>query len=150
MQGDNAAHIAVMSTNAQNAESNTLGIDASMLTVYNQLGETERAQLQQILNSPPVTPVRVSILKSLLANYDPNLTKFLIDGFSFGFRIGFVGSVNPRVAKNLRSAEEQPHIKHKGDRRSAITQAEPDSPHEVSIVIKRDQISRYFDEILWY
>lgn len=110
MQGDNAARDVVMNTNALNVEENTPGTSASRLRASNPREEMEQAQLQRVLNHPPVTPVRVLTLKSLLSNYDPHLAKFLIDGFSFGFRIGFVGSAIPRIARNLRSAEEQPEV----------------------------------------
>ena len=54
--------------------------------------EIELSQLHHIINSPPVTPVKVSTLSPLLQQYDPRLKQFLIDGFSFGFRVGFVGT----------------------------------------------------------
>lgn len=63
-----------------------------------------------MLNCPPVTPVKVSRLKDLLSNYDIDLKKLLIDGFSFGFRVGSVGSPLARKSSNLRSAEEQPEV----------------------------------------
>ena len=74
------------------------------------MGEIGCHQLTLILNSPPVMPVRVSALKSLLSTYDPDLKNFLINGFSIGFRIGFDGTSNPLLAPNLRSAEEQPEV----------------------------------------
>ena len=49
-------------------------------------------------------------LKSLLSTYDPDLKKFLIHGFSLGFRIGFAGTGKSLLAPNLRSAEEQPEV----------------------------------------
>jgi hypothetical protein len=72
--------------------------------------EIELSQLHHIINSPPVTPVKVSTLSPLLQQYDPRLTQFLIDGFSFGFRVGFVGNSRLRLASNLRSAKEHPNI----------------------------------------
>ena len=36
--------------------------------------------------------------------------QFLIDGFSFGFRVAFVGNSQLRLASNLRSAKEYPNI----------------------------------------
>ena len=70
----------------------------------------ELSQLHHIINSPPVTPVKVSNLSPLLQQYDPRLAQFLIDGFSFGFRIVFVGKSRLRLASNLRSAKEHPNI----------------------------------------
>ena len=72
--------------------------------------EIELSQLHHIINSPPVTPVKVSTLSPLLQQYDPRLKQFLIDGFSFGFRVGFVGTSRLRLASNLHSAKEQPKI----------------------------------------
>ena len=72
--------------------------------------EIELSQLHHIINSPPVTPVKVSTLSPLLQQYDPRLKQFLIDGFSFGFRVGFVGTSQLRLASNLRSAKDQPEI----------------------------------------
>ena len=43
------------------------------------------------LLSSPVTPVRVERLDFLLQGYAPALKQYLIDGFSFGFRIKFMG-----------------------------------------------------------
>ena len=34
----------------------------------------------------------------------------MIDGFSFGFRVGFVGTSQLRLASNLRGAKDQPEI----------------------------------------
>ena len=34
----------------------------------------------------------------------------MIDGFSFGFRVEFVGTSQLRLASNLRSAKDQPEI----------------------------------------
>ena len=99
----------VMSTNVISVGENTLEHNAS-LPQLGTMGEIGRRQLTLILNSPPVTPVRVSALKSLLSTYDPDLKNFLIDGFSLGFRIGFAGTSNSLLAPILRSAEEKPEV----------------------------------------
>ena len=52
----------------------------------------------------------MSVLEYLLSTYEPNLKSFLIDGFSLGFRIGFVGTSKSLLAPNLRSADEQPEV----------------------------------------
>ena len=78
----------IMSTNVISVGENTLGRNASL----QQLGTMGSQQLNLILNSPPVTPVRVSVLKSLLSTYDPNLKIILINGFSLGFSLGFTGT----------------------------------------------------------
>ena len=81
----------IMSTNVISVGENTLGRNAS-LPQLGTMGKTERRQLDLILNSPPITPVRVSVLKSLLPTYDPNLKNILINGFSLGFSLGFTGT----------------------------------------------------------
>ena len=101
-----SAPCVVMSTNVISVGENTLGRNASL----QQLGTMGSQQLNLILNSPPVTPVRVSVLKSLLSTYDPNLKNFLIHGFSLGFRIRFAGTGKSLLAPNLLSAEEQPEV----------------------------------------
>ena len=45
----------------------------------------------RVLHSTPVTPVNMEHLDFLLHGYNPALTKYLIEGFSLGFRINFVG-----------------------------------------------------------
>ena len=72
--------------------------------------QPEISQLHHIINSPPVTSVKVFTLSPLLEQYDPRLTQFLIDGFSFGFHVGFVGTSQLRLASNLCSAKDQPEI----------------------------------------
>ena len=99
----------VISTNGISVGGNTLGRNAS-LPQLGTTGEIERQQLHLKLNSPPVTPIRVSVLESLLSTYDLDFKNFLIDGFPLGFRIGFVGTSKPLLAPNLRSVEEQPEV----------------------------------------
>lgn len=59
---------------------------------------------------PPVTPVKVKRLEYLLEHYDPCLKSFLTDGFSQGFRIGFLGERRAIDCINLKSALDQPDI----------------------------------------
>ena len=44
-----------------------------------------------MLRSNPVTPVKVDRLESLLIGYPVSLKKFLVSGFSHGFRVSFMG-----------------------------------------------------------
>lgn len=67
-------------------------------------------RLLQILHSNPVTPVKVDRLNFLLNDYSPSLKQFLVNGFSCGFRVGFVGERHSFESPNLQSALEQPHI----------------------------------------
>lgn len=60
------------------------------------------------LKSPPVTPVRVDRLKDLLSGYDSHLKHYLVQGFSYGFSINYVGERSALESPNLKSAREQP------------------------------------------
>lgn len=50
-----------------------------------------------------ITPIQVDKLASYLEGYDPSLAQFLINGFTFGFRIPYQGQRAFRVSKNLSS-----------------------------------------------
>ena len=50
------------------------------------------------------SPIKVFRLQKLLCGYPSPIVKFLVDGFSFGFRIGFIGNVSPGRDRNNRSA----------------------------------------------
>ena len=56
----------------------------------------------------PVTSVRVDRLDFLLHGYDHDSKRFLIDGFTFGFRLGFMGDKRYLESSNLKSALSQP------------------------------------------
>ena len=58
----------------------------------------------------PVTPVRVDRLDFLLHGYDHDYKRFLIDGFTFGFRLGFMGDERSLESSNLQSALSQPQV----------------------------------------
>ena len=103
------AQAAVLSTSVSNAALSTRAASAQVPN-DSLLDIRELAQRQRILNSPPVTPVIVERLKTLLNNYDPKLKKFLIEGFSTGFHIGCVGMRHTFISPNLRSAQDHPHI----------------------------------------
>ena len=64
-------------------------------------------QLLRILHSNPATPVRVDRLDFLLTGYPADLKHFLISGFSFGFRISFVGERQTFESRNLKNALEK-------------------------------------------
>lgn len=61
------------------------------------------------LNFPLIASacVNISRLKSLLEGYPSALLDFLISGFSFGFRIGFLGQVSSGREQNNLSASEK-------------------------------------------
>lgn len=58
----------------------------------------ELAQAHQLPNHRQeiVTPVKADQLERLLQNYDTEITKFLVNGFTFGFKIPYYGPRNPR------------------------------------------------------
>ena len=56
------------------------------------------------------TPIRVNRLLHWLDGYDEKESKYLIDGFSNGFNIGFEGDFHGFEGTNLQSAIENPHI----------------------------------------
>ena len=64
----------------------------------------------RVLRSPPVTPVKVERLEILLHGYNPTLTRYLIEGFSWCFRINFVGERCAMDSPNLKSALECPVV----------------------------------------
>ena len=103
---DEPALAVVSNTNAVSVAANTRVYNVSMPP----LGNLQERHLNRIVNSPPVTPVRVAVLNNLLSGYDPSLRKVLVDGFSLGFRIGYIGTGKSFIASNLRSAVEQPEV----------------------------------------
>lgn len=58
------------------------------------------------------TPIRVNKLKEFLSFYDCHKARFLLDGFTFGFRIGsdLIVSHFPGCKKNLLSAQTHPNV----------------------------------------
>ena len=58
----------------------------------------------------PVTPVRVDRFDFLLHGYDRDYKRFLIDGFTFGFRLGFTGDERSLESSNLKSDLSQPQV----------------------------------------
>ena len=51
------------------------------------LSLVELQRVARLLESNPVTPVRIDRLTSVLRDYDPFFLNFLIQGFSYGFHI---------------------------------------------------------------
>ncbi len=58
----------------------------------------------------PVTPINKEVLERKLHGYDVDKSKILIKGFAVGFRLGFAGLQEIRMAKNLKSAFEHPKV----------------------------------------
>ena len=84
-----------------------------VLTV-SEIREREAQLKFRALHSQPVTPIKVDRLESFLQRgYDSVLSKYLIDGFRFGFRVHFVGERLAYESSNLKSALNQPGITEK-------------------------------------
>ena len=56
------------------------------------------------------TPVNIPNLEVALSGYDPQLTSYLIEGFTFGFKTGYIGSLCRTSVKNLVSATLNSHF----------------------------------------
>ena len=67
-------------------------------------------QLLRLLHSNPATHVRVDRLDFLLNGYPAGLKRFLISGFSFGFRISYMGEWHSLESRNLKIALDKPNI----------------------------------------
>ena len=59
--------------------------------LVNNTKETPLRLALQLQRHKPLTPVKVDRLNFFLTGYHPPLRKFLVNGFSYGFCVGFVG-----------------------------------------------------------
>lgn len=57
-----------------------------------------------------VTPINVKALSEWLIGYDLEKKNYLVDGFTFGFKIPYTGDRKFRLSKNLKSAIENIEI----------------------------------------
>ena len=96
-----------MITPALNVAQNTQAVSVPLKPIQpvSEVRVKEERLKLWVLHSPPVTPVKVDRLNLFLHGYDRALTHYLIDGFSFGFRVHFVGE---------RLAYESPNLKISG------------------------------------
>ena len=76
--------------------------------LVNNTKETPLRPALQLQRHKPVPPVKVDRLNFFLTGYHPPLRQFLVNGFSYGFRVGFVGERRAAQSPNLKSALEQP------------------------------------------
>ena len=65
-------------------------------------------QALRLQRHKPATPVKVDRPNFFLTGYHPPLRQFLVNGFSYGFRVGFVGERRAAQSPNLKSVIEQP------------------------------------------
>ncbi|XP_052264881.1 uncharacterized protein LOC127867602 [Dreissena polymorpha] len=66
--------------------------------------------LNQSDKTPIVTPVQIAILAPYLSGY--HWANNLMDGFTYGFKLGYLGPRVPFSAPNLKSCKEHPEIVH--------------------------------------
>ena len=66
--------------------------------------------LHQLNTFSITTPIQVHTLANYLENYDSFLANYLIQGFTFGFRIPYQGPRLFRLSKNLPSIKGKEHI----------------------------------------
>ena len=56
-----------------------------------------------------VSPINVPVLKQFLINHpDTNFVNFLLDGFTYGFSVGYDGPLTAGQSRNLLSARQNP------------------------------------------
>ena len=100
---------------ATGAVSNTFAISVARDTLPHSvppanLKHTPAKQAFQLSLHKPVTPVNVDRLNFLLSGYDTSLRLYLVNGFTFGFRVGLDGERCALHSPNLKSALDQPQI----------------------------------------
>ena len=75
---------------------------------------TENRKTRTLPNNKPKqnlpTPINVTLLQHLLQGYDTQKTKYIINGFTQGFRLNFEGIEHQFTAKNSPSALSKPSI----------------------------------------
>ena len=94
-------------TYAPIATGTTIEKPANLETSTKNLGKNRhqnKPQNQKSDNQNVVTPINVKALSSWLENYDEQKFNYLLQGFSFGFKIPYHGSRQFRQSKNLKSA----------------------------------------------
>ena len=79
-----------------------------LVQTSNQTDQTPEIELFHDPVVSPVTPVKVTVLQTLLNGYDD--AEYLIDGFTHGFKLGYMGPRHSSFAENLRSCQELPQV----------------------------------------
>lgn len=79
-------------------------------TIQTILPTTQTNPLQLTKDQSISTPIRIYSLTHYLQNYESELANFLIQGFTFGFKIPYKGPRQFRLSKNLSSIEGKEHI----------------------------------------
>lgn len=79
-------------------------------TIQTILPTTQTNPLQLTKDQSISTPIRIYSLTHYLQNYESELANFLIQGFTFGFKIPYKGPRQFRLSRNLSSIEGKEHI----------------------------------------
>ena len=100
---------------ATGAISNTFAISVARNTLPHsvppaKLKHTLSKQAFQPSLQKPVSLVKVDWLNFILSGYETSLRLYLVNGFTFGFRVGFDGERCALHSPNLKSALDQPLI----------------------------------------
>ena len=100
---------------ATGAVSNTFAVSVAQNTPPHSvppanIKHTSSKQAFQTALHKPVTPVKVDRLNFLLSGYETSLPLYLVNGFTFGFLVGFDGECCALHSPNLKSALDQPQI----------------------------------------
>ena len=67
------------------------------------------------------SPINIKVLQSLLINHsDKSLVNFILEGFRFGFSIGFAGNISSDPVRNLLSARNNPEAVSKAIEKELI------------------------------
>ena len=93
-----------LTTHASNAGHPTLPHNVPLV---NKPKETPLRPALPLQCHKPVTPVKVDRLNFFLTGYHPPIRQFLVNGFRYGFRVGFVGErvlPNHQILKALSSS----------------------------------------------
>lgn len=81
-------------------------------TVFSQWTQRKPRQSQHFKRGVTSAPVEEDRLNCLLNGYNASLLLYLVNGFTFGFGVGFVGERGASQSPNLKSALEQPQVVH--------------------------------------
>ena len=81
-------------------------------TVFSQWTQRKPRQSQHFKRGVTSAPVEEDRLNFLLNGYNASLLLYLVNGFTFGFGVGFVRERGASQSPNLKSALEQPQVVH--------------------------------------
>lgn len=87
-----------------------LNLKVPQNTIQTILPTTQTNPLQLTKDQSISTPIRIYSLTHYLQNYESELANFLIQGFTFGFKIPYKGPRQFRLSRNLSSIEGKEHI----------------------------------------